>query len=337
MSDLRYKGRKSFSRGLSKGAISICMIVLFACGGGDGKTPNGRISLRFKAVDGSSEIGCDSTVKGLGIGGQYSMGMSDLRFYVSNISLYDAQGEKIAAEMAASEFQYKDDSGDVALVDLTSNVSGSCTNTAIAFAEGTQRVNNEVILLSDRSDIASVSFDVGVPQPLMKRVVRDFSIEGAPSPLGEMYWSWASGYRHFVLNFSVKSRQDESGEGYLHLGSRDCGGDGAVALTDREQCGFVNTPSVRLEGFDPTNNVITVDIRKALQNVEFQAHSHGDKSSVSNKHSDGNSGKSAPPGVVCHSGPIGNQPDCGPIFANFGLDPASGDSSSSANQVFSFK
>jgi hypothetical protein len=146
-----------------------------------------------------------------------------------------------------------------------------------------------------------------------------------------MYWSWASGYRHFVLNFSIKSRDGKAGEGYAHLGSRDCGGDGAVALTDREQCGFVNTPSVRLEGFNPTNNVITVDVGKALQNIEFQAHDH-----AHSKHSE-TGVESAAPGVACHSGPVDVQPDCGPMFANFGIDPFSGASSADGNQVFSFE
>jgi hypothetical protein len=40
-----------------------------------------------------------------------------------------------------------------------------------------------------------VTFEVGVPQHLMKTTIATSSAEGAPSPLGEMYWSWNSGIR----------------------------------------------------------------------------------------------------------------------------------------------
>ncbi|WDT76931.1 MAG: hypothetical protein MPW16_06875 [Candidatus Manganitrophus sp.] len=56
-----------------------------------------------------------------------------------------------------------------------------------------------------------MTFDLGVSQPLMKATIANNTAEGAPSPLNEMYWSWASGYRHFVMNFAVED--DGNGNG----------------------------------------------------------------------------------------------------------------------------
>lgn len=306
--------------------VFFAMSSLTACGGGGGGSQT-QVALKFKAVNNGKDVGCDSVISGFGPDGRTTVGISDLRFYISNLKFFDAEGKELSTELVANDFQFVDSSGSVALVDLTSNVSGSCTNSAIAFGEGTERTNNQVVALVDSGTIQSVSFDVGVPQKLMKEVVSTYSAEDAPSPLGEMYWSWASGYRHFVFNFTVKNKNNKKGEGYLHLGSRDCGGDGAVALTDRDSCGFVNTPAVSLTGFDPSVNTVTVDIAQALKGLSYVTQIY-DSNPPYDLLGTG-------PGVACHSAPPEAQPDCAPIFSNFGLDTATGISVVSQNSVFS--
>ena len=314
--------------------VSLSTLLLsigtFGCGGGGGDgDANIPVSLRFKAVDGALDVGCESVISGLGPDGKSTVGVSDLRFYISNLRFFDQSGSELSTRLASNSFQLNDSSGSVALIDLTSNTSGTCTNSAIAFSEGTERVNDTVSAFVEEGSIASVSFDVGVPQALMKQVVSSYTAEDAPSPLGEMYWSWASGYRHFVFNFTVNARNRTSGEGYLHLGSRDCGGNGAIALTDRESCGFLNTPAVSFAGFDPNLNTVTVDIRKALNGLSFVTEIYDTNPPYE--------ALGSGPGVACHSAPPEGQPDCGPVFANFGLDTATGNSVASANSVFSFQ
>ena len=306
-------------------SVFISINYLVACGGGSGS--QNQVSLKFKAVNDGQDVGCDSVMTGFGADGRTTVGISDLRFYVSNLKYFDADGKELSTELVANDFQFVDSSGSVALVDLTSNVSGTCTNSSIAFGEGTERTNNQVVALVDEGKIASVSFDVGVPQKMMKEVVSTYTAEDAPSPLREMYWSWASGYRHFVFNFTVKDKNNKNGEGYLHLGSRDCGGDGAVALTDRDSCGFLNTPAVSLKGFDPSTNTVTVDVAQALKGLGFVTEIY-DSNPPYNPIGSG-------PGVACHSSPPEAQPDCAPIFNNFGLDTATGNSVVSHNSVFS--
>lgn len=298
------------------------MTAVVGCGdsGGDSEP----FTLRFAAVDGTTPVGCNDTLTGFGPDGSSTVGVSDLRFYVSNLRFIDSSGNETPAELDPDEFQYTEDGEHVALIDLTDTSGGSCASNAIAFSEGTARTNVDITGTTEASQITGVAFDVGLPQKMMKNVVRDYTAEGAPSPLAEMYWSWATGYRHFVMNFQVKTGSTP-GEGYAHVGSRDCGGDGVTALTDREQCGFVNTPSVRIEQFDPTTNVLAVNVRQVLADMAFRAPIY-DTSPPYAVVGEG-------PGVSCHSAPEDVNPDCGPLFRSFGLDGATGLANAQLNQV----
>lgn len=168
-----------------------------------------------------------------------------------------------------------------------------------------------------------MAFDVGVPQDVMRETIANNTPEGAPSPLNEMYWSWASGYRHFVMNFTV-SGPGGAGEGYLHVGSRSCGPEDGLALEDRAACKFVNTPTVALSISDLALESVVVDVRRLLQGVDFLAPIYD--TTTFEVIGQG-------PGVECHPSPM--QPDCANVFANLGLDMASGAASAESNRVFS--
>ncbi len=242
---------------------------IVGCGGEEMSTEPTTFALSFAPVFEGSEVGCTSALTGLGTNADNSVGIADLRFYVSNLKLYDSAGNQLTTTLDTNEFQYVGDAGTVTLIDLTGD-AGTCGASAIANAEGTARTNESIKGTVDGT-VRRVAFDVGLPQSLMKDVISTKTAEDAPSPLGEMYWSWASGYRHFVFNFTVTNEQAESGEGYLHIGSRDCGGDGAKALTDRDACGLVYTPSVSLDDFDPATNRVTVDLGALLQGLDLVA------------------------------------------------------------------
>jgi hypothetical protein len=191
---------------------------------------------------------------------------------------------------------------------------------------GTPPTNDSITGTTRVDDVASVSFDVGVPQALMRQVIAENTIEGAPSPLNEMYWSWASGYRHFILNLAVRTSAGESGDGYLHIGSRDCGPPDGRALEDREACTFVNTPAVELAEFDLDANAVRVELGNVLRGLDFV-------SPIYDQETFEVIGEG--PGLECHSAPPEVQPDCEPVFVNFGLSSSSGTSSAAANTVFS--
>lgn len=303
---------------------ALMVVGLTGCGDNDPEPAKpSAFALSFAAVDGERHVGCKDEVAGLGTDGRDAIGVSDLRFFVSNFRLWDAERGEVPLTLDENDFQYASDAGQVSLVDLTSNTDGSCAGTAIAFAEGTKRTNDSITGSAVVEKVAGISFDVGVPQAVMRDVIASSTPEGAPSPLAELQWTWASGYRHFVLNFSVADTDGDTGDGYAHIGSRDCGPAEGLALEDRPRCGFVNNPRVELSGFDLRTNVVTIDVRKALEGLSFVAPIYDQETFEV---------LGEGPGVECHSSPM--QPDCPTLFEHFGLDIETGDADAASNVVF---
>lgn len=265
----------------------LALLILAACG--DDTQDAHPFALQFSAItDGLGTLGAT---------GDVAATVTDLRFYVSDVRTTDADGTEHDITLATNAFQYGDR---LTLIDLTSDTSG----------EGTERTNAAVTGTA-RGDVRHLGFSIGVPQDVMRDVIANNTAEGAPSPLAEMYWSWASGYRHFVMNMSLQSGT-ATGEGFVHIGSRDCGAGGAKALSDREQCTYVNTPRVELD-VTSASSTINVDIATVLSGLTMR-----DEENTL--------------GIACHSAPM--QADCGPIFARFGLDMATGNANAQANTVF---
>ncbi|MEM9691951.1 MAG: MbnP family copper-binding protein [Myxococcota bacterium] len=288
-------------------------------GGAATPTP---FSLRFAAVAEDTALGCTTPLDGLGTQSDVSVGLSDLRFYVSDIEFRNAAGEVVAHELDENEFQYRSDAGEVALIDLTSNTDGTCADTAIAFAEGTSREHDEITGSTLVGEVTSVSFSVGVPQAVMADVIGNNTPEGAPSPLNEMFWSWTTGYRHLVFNFTVDAG-GARGDGYLHIGSRGCGADDGLALEDRDACDFINTPVVALDTFSLERDVVTIDLGQLIAGLDFVAPIYDENFEIVGEG----------PGVECHSAPV--QEDCARIFQSLGLEMDSGTANAAGNVVFS--
>jgi uncharacterized repeat protein (TIGR04052 family) len=302
----------------------LATLLLAGCGSDAAEAPTPRaFELGFAATADGKHVGCNDGISGLGPSGADTVGVSDLRFYVSNLKLWDDKQQQVALTLDENDFQYASKAGQVSLVDLTSNTEGSCAGNAIAFAEGTKRTNTAITGKTVVEQVKSVSFDVGVPQAVMQDVIANHTAEGAPSPLAEMQWTWATGYRHFVLNFAVTDGDGATGDGYAHLGSRNCGPADGLALDDRERCEFINTPQVKLDHVDLDKNVVTLDIPKVLAGLDFISPVYDlDTFEVIGEG----------PGVECHSSPM--QPDCPTLFEHFGLDIATGEAKASQDVVF---
>ncbi|MDO6489007.1 metallo-mystery pair system four-Cys motif protein [Colwellia sp. 6_MG-2023] len=304
-------------------SLTFASVVLLAgCGSSsestvDTGTPteeNTPFTLDFTAKSAGETVACDTSHNQFGTEELHAISVSDLRFYISNLKFYNENNEEISAELDANDFQRHSEQGFVGLIDFTSNTAGACTDDALG---GTERTNTAIsgTIIGGTGTVNSVSFDVGVPQAVMKDVIATNTQEDAPTPLNELYWSWASGYRHFVMNFTIENTEEVEGKGLIHLGSRDCGGDGLLALEEKDTCDFVNTPKVTLDNFNPVNDVVVLDIDAMLNNVQFSA-----------------TGDEVTPTVSCHSNPT--QTDCTALFENFGLDITDGSADADANLVF---
>lgn len=291
-----------------------------ACG--DNESSSVPFEIKFAAEAAGKPVSCGVPVTGFGPTGAHAIGVSDLRFYIGNLVLFGEDGLPLQAELDDNELQYSSAAGSVSLIDLTGNTAGSCAGAA----EGTARTNEHIVGTAS-GEVHSISFEVGVPAAIMKETIATNTPEGAPSPLAEMYWSWASGYRHLVLNFTVQAPANQAGEGNVHIGSRDCGAEGKRALEDRDACGRAYTPRVALPHFHPESSTVVLDVGTLLSGLDFI-------SPVYDPVTFEPIGEG--PGVECHSAPEG-QPDCLAIFNKLGLDQTSGSADALSNRVFSAK
>jgi uncharacterized repeat protein (TIGR04052 family) len=279
--------------------------------------------LTFAAVDGASPVDCSTPIAGLGPNGDMTVGINDLRFYISDVTFMAEDGTSLPATLNASEFQLTLPEGAVALVDLTGDAEGTCAPGSIQFGEGTARVNAQVTGMNPLPGATMVSFRIGVPQEVMAAVIGAHTDADSPSPMAEMYWNWAMGYRHFVLNHTVDVADGRFGEGYLHIGSMGCGPMDGKALADRARCDLVNTPLVRLPMNPDGTLAIAVDLRAVLSGYSYVTPIYD----MSTWEVIGEG-----PGTACHSGP--DQPDCDVLFATFGLSRETGYAAGLASAVF---
>ena len=301
--------------------VLACALSVLACSCSQRPT---AFSFRFAALVDGKEVQCTDDLQGFGPKHDLHVGLNDLRFYISNVRFKDSSGNDVDVTLDTNEFQYASPEGSVSLIDLAGNTEGTCASSSVANSEGTARTHTAITGTTSTRDVSSVSFDVGVPQAVMKKNIATNTPEGSPSPLNEMYWNWNSGYRHFIWNFAVRDVVGATGEGHVHIGSIDCAPGGeAKALGDRDACTFVNTPAVSLASFDLTANIVGVDLRKVIDGQDFVTPIYDPKTFEV-------IGQGL--GVECHSFPT--QDDCPPVFGSFGLDMPTGKANATSDSVF---
>lgn len=158
--------------------FSLSASILGGCFEGSSGSAATPFELRFAATANGKEVGCTDKISGVGPAGHHHIGLRDLRFYVSNVRLLDAGGNPVPFTLDENEFQYKGDAGSVALINLSGNTEGTCAGAAIAVPEGTARTHRAITGTTLTKNVASVTFDLGVPQPLMKATIAKNTTEG---------------------------------------------------------------------------------------------------------------------------------------------------------------
>jgi uncharacterized repeat protein (TIGR04052 family) len=247
-----------------------------ADGGGDGGGAPGDATLHLRALAGGADFACGASYP---LGGD-TLTPTDLRFFLSEVVVWGADGVEVPATFAAeAPFQ----TADVALVDFEDG-TGPC-------ASGTPETWTALALEgAGAGPWEGVGFTVGVPFALNHA---DAAAAAAPLNTSAMFWSWASGYKFVKI--------DGVSEGLptglsLHLGSTACAADDSGAVTG---CDNPNRVAVRLSGgFDPATQAVVLDLDALFAGADLSA----------------NTPDTAP---VCMSAP--NDPDCAPFFANLGL------------------
>jgi uncharacterized repeat protein (TIGR04052 family) len=268
------------------------------------------VTLDFDVRVGDKRVSCDAPLPPLGSEATETE-LLDLRFYVSDLRLLSATGEEVPLELEQNDWQH----GSVALLDFEDG-TGSCEG-------GTQATNTQVTGRAPEGNYTGVAFTLGVPFTL-----NHLDVTTAPSPLNlsALWWNWQAGYKfaridlqavaadaHGTEHGSAKATPEsdpEDTEGHaaaregfwpFHLGSTGCvSPSGAIPPT--AECERPNRAEVRLE-LDPANDTIVADLEGLYEGVDLSQ-----------------SLELAPPG--CMSGH--EDPDCEVIFANLGVNLASG-------------
>jgi uncharacterized repeat protein (TIGR04052 family) len=172
----------------------------------------------------------------------------DLRFYVHDLSLIDAEGAVHTVKLsAAAPWQ----SERVALLDLAG--SPADRNDAVRGTTAAGEKFNGVRLT------LGVPFDLNHANPLTA---------AAPLNRGDLFWAWQTGYKFLRVDLAEQGR-----EWSFHLGSTGCSSASALR-PPAAPCAQPNLLRVVLRGFDPLAQPVRIDLARlmdAMRAAEYRA------------------------------------------------------------------
>jgi len=206
---------------------------------GTGCTPPPRtIDIPVEVWYDGQPITCDSA--------DLPVRLTDVRFYIHNIQLGGADGQRLPLVLLADGIWQNDS---VVLIDLE-NGEGSCLN-------GSPDMNSRIrgVFTGDASK--GLTFEIGVPVELNHA---DPMQAGAPLSYTAMHWHWASGYK-----FIRAGVQTENDGFFLHLGSSRCEG----TIGNIKGCQSANRPSIQLADFIPGQSRLVLDLGELFGGVNF--------------------------------------------------------------------
>ncbi len=268
---------------LSNVSLSIlALAALGACGGG-GSDPapaaptvqTQAVTIEFAATAGATVLSnpCSATLAAQGSTGVGAK-VTDLRFYVANVHMIDANDKEVPVTLDANSFQLSNGTDSVALIDME---DGTCTNNAT----GTAATNIKVTGTVAKGSYTGVAMTLGVPESMNHT---DFAAAAAPINVQAMAWSWQSGRKHLKIELSPEAGAAGSGvytggiksyasaaaataapavftaqnSYYYHLGNTGC----IVSLANANGyvCTGNNQMGFHLHAFDPATQRISVDL-----------------------------------------------------------------------------
>lgn len=281
---------------------------------------NGQVSLKFALKAGNDAATCGKDLTNLGLRQAKKIiktQIADARLYLSNIRLIAADGKEVALQLKADG---KWQSKDVALLDFEDG-KGLCKDS------GTADTRDIIEGAAPAGTYNGIAFQLGVPFELNHA---DVATAKAPLNVQALWWNWQSGYKFARIDLRTDVAAPNN-DFFIHLGSTGCGdtamspakptvvagkamtGTAAATAAPKMDMSTMNTPpskpcknpntvQVKLAKFDPSADVIVVDLAGLTGNVDI---THP---------------KPQPAG--CMSGT--DDGDCTRLFPNFGLALASG-------------
>ena len=258
----------------SRSYVSLLVLALTpACGDGNKASPDAApsvdaprsidapatssVAINFAARFDSTPFSC---------GGTYQVGtpvtpltVTDLRFYVSAVSLVTADGVAAPVSLTPGEFQ----STTVALLDFE---NGCGTD------GGTVDMNTSIKGTVTGGPFTQLRFTLGVPAA---EDFLDITTAAAPLDVTAMYWVWLYGYKFFKLDAAVAGSGTSAGAPFfLHLGSSGCPGSNATA-GPTSPCEYPNQVTYQFAGFNPSTSTVVADVAKILATTDVTVNTAG--------------------------------------------------------------
>lgn len=227
--------------------------ALLACGekdASDDSAPSSEeqraVSVSFAASLGGQPVACGAVADGVGLSGS-AVELQDLRFYVHDLRLVDADGVEVPVTLEDDDL-WQD--GEVALIDFE-DASALCSN-------GTSPVNAVATGVAPEGEYVGLRFVLGVPFSLNHA---DPAAAETPLNLTTLHWNWQGGYKFLRLDLSTEGLPEGW---FVHLGSTGCEADSEGNVTG---CSAPNRPEVALD-MDVDTQSVLLDLDALLSAVD---------------------------------------------------------------------
>ena len=227
--------------------------------------------------------------------------MDDIRFYISNVLLWDASGNAVPLVMTEDTNQSKN----LALMDFGFSTN-SCTSVTTTYKTS---ITGNVV----PGTYTGISFTLGVPvrsadlsTKLNHSNFADTVNTPLPLQLTALNWSWQSGRKFTKIEFqpttpfnkpTVANYAATGATWNTHIGSTGCQGNPATVAGADTSCTNPNKLSVKFDSFNAVSNKVALDLAALYANNDLTYDGGG--------------------AAGCMSGPT--DPECAGIFKALGI------------------
>ena len=258
------------------------------------------VNIDFDVVAGSQAVSCGVALTGLGTKATSGQ-VKDLRFYITNVLLIDAQGNTVPVKLDDNANQ----SRDVALIDFE-DATGKCPTST-----GTVTTYKSIAGKVAPGTYVGVALTLGVPVKSAdadKVSLNHSDTTAATTPPlltnASMAWSWQSGRKfskiEFVPDAPITRPTGTTTTWNVHLGSTGCKGDPTKGVVTA--CTNPNRMDFSFAAFNASTQKIVLDLAELFKNSDLSYDSGG--------------------AAGCMSGTT--DPECAGIFEALQIDLASG-------------
>jgi len=232
----------------SSGALALGVLItgVPAC---DEVAPDTSITLDFRGLVDGEPFACGREYTGIGTSAS-SFEPLDFRLYLHDFAVVTPDGEEVPV-VPVQDARWQRDG--FALLDFEDGTAACET--------GSPTTHTTVELYDESaSEIAGIAFSIGLPAS-----ENHLDAATAPAPLNEpgMWWSWRGGYKFVRADVRTASGTPF----YFHLGSTSCEGTPATGFS----CGKGNIPRITIDGLDPDDQEIGVDLARLYDGVDITA------------------------------------------------------------------